>query len=59
MKKIIIRAIASAGILSFTGCAEHEPQTTTTTTEETTVHRPDVNATTTTETQSVRPAASY
>ncbi len=57
MKKLIILAIASAGILSFTGCADREPQSTTTTTEETTVHRPDVNATTTTETQSVRPAA--
>ena len=59
MKKIVIIVIASAGILSFTGCADREPQSTTTTTEETTVHRPDVNATTTTETQAVRPAAPY
>ena len=57
MKKLIILAIASAGILSFTGCADREPQSTTTTTEETTVHRPVGETTTTTETQAVRPAA--
>ncbi|MGB8352852.1 MAG: hypothetical protein WCD79_03110 [Chthoniobacteraceae bacterium] len=55
MKKLIILAIASAGILSFTGCADREPQSTTTTTEETTVHRPVGETTTTTETQAVRP----
>ena len=58
MKKLIILAIMGVGAITFTGCAEREPvSSSTTTTEESSVHRPAVEATTTTETtHSVQPA---
>jgi len=58
MKKLIILAAMGLGVITFTGCADREPVTSTTTTEETSVHRrPAVEATTTTETtHAVQPA---
>lgn len=50
MRKFIIIGIAAIGLNWLAGCAERETRTTTT--EETTIHRP---VSTTTETTTVRP----
>ena len=58
MKKTILICTSIASLLYITGCADDRPAptTTTTSTEETTVHRPMGDAQTTTETQTTRPA---
>jgi hypothetical protein len=58
MKKAILICTTIASLLYICGCADDRPAptSTTTTTEETTVHKPMGDAATTTETETTRPA---
>jgi len=56
MKNLIYATIAASALILMAGCADEPRHTSTTTTEETVVHRPVAPVTTTTETtRSVQP----